>query len=55
MESKKASMFASLMDDDSDGPGAAHFRPSSPLPFGPARGVADTTMLGPNPPDLSCV
>ncbi|KAK5660373.1 hypothetical protein OQA88_12914 [Cercophora sp. LCS_1] len=58
MESKKASMFASLMEDDSDGPGAASFRPLSPFrDDGSMRSRTGTAVLSLNPPqqDMSCV
>ena len=62
MESKKESMFAALMEDDSDGPGAAYFRSSSSSsPFPPSRSLGDgesgITALELNPfqESMSCV
>ena len=51
MTSKKASMFAALLEDDSDGPGVASFRPTS------RSGDAGTSVLGldPSPQSMSCV
>jgi len=54
-------MFASLIDDDSDGPGATHFRPPSPFPDdGSVNGVESgaahgSSSLAVTQQPLSCV
>ena len=56
-------MFAALMEDDSDGPGAAYFRSSSSSssPFSPSRALGDgesgitALELNPSQESMSCV